>query len=169
MVAQTVRSYNLMAKTLHWVFIGVFAYGVINQIDEVEELADSKLLAEEILFAVVFLALLFFRFVYMRFAKADMPPLDMPKHLILLSRIVHLGMYIALALIAITGLIIGGLYYFGMRDGLMFETILLSHEILFWTSVNLMGLHIIGAFYHRLRADGVWDSMVPILREKTDI
>ena len=63
MVAQTVRSYNLMAKTLHWVFIGVFAYGVINQIDEVEELADSKLLAEEILFAVVFLALLFFRFV----------------------------------------------------------------------------------------------------------
>jgi cytochrome b561 len=51
----------------------------------------------------------------------------------------------------------------------MFKTILLSHEIFFWTSVNLMGLHIIGAFYHRLRSDGVWNSMVPILKEKTDI
>lgn len=169
MVAQTVRSYNLMAKTLHWAFIGVFAYGVINQIDEVEELANSRLLAEEVMFTIVFLSLLFFRFIYMRAVQTAMPPLDMPKYLFLLSRIVHLGMYISLGLIACTGLMIGGLYYFGLREGLMLETNLLLHEIFFWTSVNLMSLHIVGAIYHRLRADGVWSAMVPVLKEETDI
>ena len=165
MGVQIVRSYNLMAKILHWAFIGVFAVGVVNQIDEVEELANPRLLAEEVLFAFVFLALLFFRFMYMRSVRAAMPPLDMPKQLILLARFVHLGMYLSLALIAITGLVIGGLYYFGLKEGLMLETTLLSHEIFFWTSVNLMGLHIISAIYHRFRKDGVWSAMVPVLKE----
>ena len=97
-----------------------------------------------------------------------MPQLDMPKNLILLARTVHLGMYASLALIAVTGLIIGGLYYSGIQDGLMLEGILLSHEVFFWTIVNLMGLHIAGAIYHRFRGDGVWSAMVPILKEETD-
>ena len=168
MGAQRVRSYSLMAKFMHWAFIGVFVFGVINQVDEVEELESFTLLMTEVSFAIVFLSLLLFRFVYMRSARAAMPQLDMPKSLILLSRIVHLGMYASLALIAITGLIIGGLYYFGAKEGLVLEAILLSHEIFFWTSVNLMGLHIAGAIYHRLQGDGVWSAMVPIMREDPD-
>ena len=168
MGAQRVRSYSLMAKFMHWAFIGVFVFGVINQVDEVEELESFTLLMTEVSFAIVFLSLLLFRFVYMRSARAAMPQLDMPKSLILLSQIVHLGMYASLALIAITGLIIGGLYYFGVKDGLVLEAILLSHEIFFWTSVNLMGLHIAGAIYHRLQGDGVWSAMVPILKEGSD-
>ena len=35
------------------------------------------------------------------------------------------------------------------------------------TLVNLMGLHIAGAIYHRFKRDGVWNAMVPILREGT--
>ena len=157
-----------MAKFMHWAFIGVFVFGVINQVDEVEELESFTLLMTEVSFAIVFLSLLLFRFVYMRSARAAMPQLDMPKSLILLSQIVYLGMYASLALIAITGLIIGGLYYFGVKDGLVLEAILLSHEIFFWTSVNLMGLHIAGAIYHRLQGDGVWSAMVPIMREDPD-
>ena len=168
MGAQRVRSYSLMAKFMHWAFIGVFVFGVINQVDEVEELESFALLMTEVFFAIVFLSLLLFRFVYMRSARAAMPQLDMPKSLILLARVVHLGMYVSLALIAITGLIIGGLYYFGVKDGLVLEAILLSHEIFFWTSVNLMGLHIAGAIYHRLQGDGVWSAMVPILKEEPD-
>jgi cytochrome b561 len=168
MGAQRVRSYSLMAKFMHWAFIGVFVFGVINQVDEVEELESFALLMTEVFFAIVFLSLLLFRFVYMRSARAAMPQLDMPKSLILLARVVHLGMYASLALIAITGLIIGGLYYFGVKDGLVLEAILLSHEIFFWTSVNLMGLHIAGAIYHRLQGDGVWSAMVPILKEEPD-
>ena len=168
MGAQSVRSYSLLAKFMHWAFIGVFAYAVINQVDEVEELENSTRLMKEVLFAILFLSLLLFRFIYMRSARAAMPQLDMPKSLILLARVVHLGMYVSLALIAITGLIIGGLYYFGVKDGLVLEAILLSHEIFFWTSVNLMGLHIAGAIYHRLQGDGVWSAMVPVLKEESD-
>jgi cytochrome b561 len=77
-------------------------------------------------------------------------------------------MYVSLALIGITGLMIGGLYYFGVKEGLVLEAILLLHEITFWISVNLMGLHIAGAIYHRLQKDGVWSAMVPILSEESD-
>ena len=160
------RSYSVMAKFIHWAFIGVFAIGVINQVDEVEELESTVLLVTEVVFAVVFLSLLLFRFIYMRTAKAALPQLDMPKPLILLALTVHRGMYVSLALIAITGLIIGGLYYFGIKNGWVLEAVLLLHEICFWISVNLIGLHIAGAIYHRRRGDGVWNAMVPILPEK---
>lgn len=160
------RSYSVMAKFIHWAFIGVFAIGVINQVDEVEELESTVLLVTEVVFAVVFLSLLLFRFIYMRTAKAALPQLDMPKPLILLALTVHRGMYMSLALIAITGLIIGGLYYFGSKNGWVLEAVLLLHEICFWISVNLIGLHIAGAIYHRRKGDGVWNAMVPILPEK---
>ena len=160
------RSYSVMAKFIHWAFIGVFAIGVINQVDEVEELESTVLLVTEVVFAVVFLSLLLFRFIYMRTAKAALPQLDMPKPLILLALTVHRGMYVSLALIAITGLIIGGLYYFGSKNGWVLEAVLLLHEICFLISVNLIGLHIAGAIYHRRKGDGVWNAMVPILPEK---
>ena len=160
------RSYSFMAKFIHWAFIGVFAIGVINQVDEVEEFESTVLLVTEVVFAVVFLSLLLFRFIYMRTAKAALPQLDMPKPLILLALTVHRGMYVSLALIAITGLIIGGLYYFGSKNGWVLDAFLLLHEICFWISVNLIGLHIAGAIYHRRKGDGVWNAMVPILPEK---
>jgi cytochrome b561 len=122
----------------------------------------------EVIFAMILLALLLYRFVYMRAIRAAMSQLDMPNNLILLARIVHLGMYVSLALIAITGSIIGGLYYSGVKEGLVLVAILLLHEIIFWTSVTLMGLHIAGAIYHRLKGDGVWSAMVPILKEEPD-
>ena len=163
-----VRSYSFMARCMHWMFIGVFAYGVVNQVDEIGELDSSYRLIWEMVFTMIFLSLLLFRCIYMRSARATMPQLDMPKNLILLARTVHLGMYASLALIAVNGLIIGGLYYSGIKDGLMLEGVLLSHEVFFWTSVNLMSLHIAGAIYHRFRGDGVWSAMVPILKEGAD-
>lgn len=167
-MTQTVRSYSSMAKFVHWAFIGVFAFGVINQVDEVEELESFNLLVAEVVFAIIFLSLLLLRFIYMRSQQTAMPQLQMPKNFRLLARILHLGMYVSLALIAITGLIIGGLYYFGVKGGLVLEAILLLHEIIFWISVNLICLHIVGALYHRLKGDGVWSAMVPILRERAE-
>ena len=162
-----VRPYGFMAKFLHWAFIVVFAYGVINQVDEVEELQSSSLLIQEVFFTLIFLSLLLFRFIYMCSVRAARPPLDMPKNLVLLARTVHLGMYISLALIAVTGLIVGGLYNSGVEEGIVLEVVLLLHEIIFWTSINLMGLHIAGAIYHRVKRDGVWSSMMPIFKEKS--
>ncbi len=167
-MAHRIRPYSLMAKFMHWTFIGVFAFGVINQVDEVDELESLNLLVAEVVFAMIFLSLLFLRFAYMRSQQTAMLQIEMPRNLTLLARIVHLGMYFSLALIAITGLIIGGLYYSGVKDGLGLEAILLLHEIVFWVSVNLICLHIVGAIYHRLKGDGIWSAMVPILREKSE-
>ena len=163
-----VRSYGGMAKFMHWAFIAVFAFGVVNQVDEVEELEDAALLVEEVVFAVIFLALLLVRFIYMRAVREGMLELEMSNKLILLARAVHLGMYISLAWIALSGLMIGGLYYFGLKDGVVLGTILLLHEMFFWTSVNLMALHVVGAIYHRLQGDGVWSAMVPLWKEAPD-
>ena len=161
-----VRSYSPKAKFLHWAFIGVFAFGVINQVDEVDELENFNLLIAEVVFAIVFLVLLLLRFMYMRSQQSIMPQLQTPKKFRLLASVVHLGMYISLALIAITGLIIGGLYYSDTNSGFALEATLLMHEIVFWTSVNLICLHIVGAIYHRSKGDGVWNAMVPMLRVK---
>ena len=163
-----VRSYSFMAKFMHWAFIAVFAFGVVNQVDEVEELEGAALLVEEAVFAVIFLALLLVRFIYMRAVREGMPELEMSNKLILLARAVHLGMYIRLALIALSGLMIGGLDYIGLKDGVVFGTSLLLHEMFFWTSVNLMALHVVGAIYHRLQGDGVWSAMVPLWKEAPD-
>ena len=57
MGAQRVRSYSLLAKCMHWAFMGIFAYAVINQVDEVEELENFTLLMKEVLFAIIFLFL----------------------------------------------------------------------------------------------------------------
>jgi cytochrome b561 len=102
----------------------------------------------------------------MRSIKATMPQLAMPRRFILLAKAVHLGMYASLTLIALTGLLIGGLYYSGVKEGSVLETVLELHEIFFWTSVNLMVLHTVGAIYHRFQGDGVWSAMVPVLKEE---
>ena len=132
----------------------------------VEELEEFSLLISEVIFTLLFLTVLVFRFTYMRSVRSRMPQINMPVPLLLLARTVHLGIYASLTLIAITGLLIGGLYHSGMKTGFLLEIVLLSHEIFFWVSINLMGLHIAGAVYHRLKGDGVWSAMVPIFKEK---
>ncbi len=94
------RIYSPAAKWMHWGFIAVFAYGVIKQVDEVEELADFTLLMNEVLFTVLFLSILLVRYIYMRTVSAAMPPLNMPRRLILLAKIVQQGMYVSLTLIS---------------------------------------------------------------------
>ena len=160
------RLYSPAAKWMHWGFIAVFVYGVIKQVDEVAELEDLTLLINEVLFTVLFLSILLVRYIYMRTVSAALPVLDMPRRLVLLAKIVQQGMYLSLALIAMTGLAIGGLYYSGVKEGALLEVVLLAHELFFWVSVNLMGAHVAGAIYHRFKSDGVWDSMVPFFKEK---
>lgn len=163
-----VQAHTSIAKAIHWGFIAVFIFVISKQVDEVEELEDLALLQEEVFFATLFLVLLLGRFIYMRSTRASAMPEDTPRHIALLARIVHLGMYISLAMIAVTGLIIGGLYSSGIKEGVLMEAVLLTHEIMFWTSVNLIALHIVGAIYHRHKGDGIWDSMAPALKERSE-
>lgn len=163
-----VGSHSVVAKLIHWGFIGVFVFAVSKQVDEVEELESMALLQEEVVVAVVFLVLLLARFFYMHSTKPTVMSKEMGERVYWLARAVHLGLYVSLALIAITGLAIGALYWGGIKQGAVLDGMLLSHEIVFWISMNLMGVHIVGALYHRYKGDGIWNSMVPVWPEKTD-
>jgi cytochrome b561 len=160
----TKPSYNLTAKIFHWSFVILFGYGISKQINNINQLEDLTLLKFEIAFALLFILFLVIRFVYMkRTQKSSLPP-DTPMLQRVLAKVVHYGMYIGLISIAFSGLVIGCLYWLGLKSGVIIETLIGWHElsvsIVYW----LVGLHLIGAIYHRLKNDGVWQSMVPTLK-----
>jgi cytochrome b561 len=75
-------------------------------------------------------------------------------------------MYICLAAIPLSGLMIGLLFWLELKDGMLINIVIEAHElavsIIYW----LIGIHILAAIYHRLKKDGVWSSMVPLWKEK---
>jgi len=81
------------------------------------------------------------------------------------AKVVHFGMYVAMGLIAASGLIIGVLYTLFRPEGLLISVALFIHEASVTASYWLIGLHIAAALYHRFLCDGVWSAMVPIWRE----
>ena len=60
-------------------------------------------------------------------------------------------MYICLALIPFSGLIIGWLFWLDLKDGFLINLVIGIHEfavsIIYW----LIGFHIVAATYHRLK------------------
>ena len=82
-----------------------------------------------------------------------------------LARLVHYGLYLSFASIAVSGLIIGGLYYFGVSQGFLMAGIIVLHETAVTVSYYLIGIHILAAVYHRLVRDHVWSAMVPFWQE----
>ena len=63
------NSHTRLAKTIHWTFSLLYAYGIFKQVEDLEELEDASLLNFEIFFAVVFLVIVMLRFFYMKDAK----------------------------------------------------------------------------------------------------
>ena len=160
-------NFSSIAKFMHWGFVLLFIYGLLKQIDELNQLEDKALLQFEVIFATVFVLLLLIRFIYMKTTQKSSLPDSTPKSQLLAARVVHYGMYACLALIPLTGLLIGLLFWLGFKDGFLINTVVEVHEfsvsVIYW----LIGLHILAAIFHRLKNDGVWSSMVPFLKEKS--
>jgi len=160
------KKYSFLAKFWHWGFVLLFIYGVAKQVDNIEQLEDKFFFQFEIVFALLFLFLLVIRFVYMSKTQETSLPDDTPKSQKIAARIVHLGMYASLAGTAITGLLIGLFFWLGFKDGLFINFLTLIHSFVVNALYLLIGIHIIAAIYHRLKKDGVWNSMVPFFKEK---
>ena len=158
--------HSLLTKSLHWFFIPLFGYGVLKQIENKEQLNDLVLLISEMFFAVVFLLFIMFRFIYMKRRYKTALPSGTSKIQLIAAKLVHKSMYFVLTGIAITGLGIGTLFWLGYKDGLLIETIIWVHELLFSTILWLISIHILAAIYHRTQHDFVWSSMVPFFKEK---
>ena len=58
--------FSYFAKLMHWGFVLLFIYGVLKQVDDVNQLEEFSLLQFEVMFATVFLLLLAVRFFYMK-------------------------------------------------------------------------------------------------------
>ena len=151
---------------MHWGFVLVFIYAVLKQIESINQLEDGSLLKFEVVFAIVFLLLLAIRFFYMKKTQQSSLPEQTPEPQKLAAKIVHTGMYICLAAIPLSGLMIGLLFWLELKDGMLINIVIEAHEfavsIIYW----LIGIHILAAIYHRLKKDGVWSSMVPLWKEK---
>ena len=143
----------------------MFAYGIYKQVDDISQLEDMSFFRTEIVFASVFLLFLAFRFFYMTKTQKTSLPIDTPKSQKLAAKIVHLSMYMSLAGIAVSGLLIGYFFSLGFKDGFLVGLTVGVHELLVSAIYWLISIHVIAAIYHRLKNDGVWSSMVPFWKE----
>ena len=157
--------YSKLAKVFHWGFVVLFAYGIAKQVDDISQLEDFALLRFEFIFATIMIFLLAIRFLYMAKTQTSSLPEETSAFQRLAAKLVHLGMYVSLATIAVSGILIGGIYWIGLKDGLLIDGTIAVHELAVTASYWLIGVHVAAAVFHRLKQDGVWSSMVPIWKE----
>ena len=161
-------SHTLLARSIHWSFIVLYLYGLSKQIGELDELQDNGLLLFEILFATVFLVVVIVRYSYMSRFKTFLGARK-PVHIVhyYFARSLHKAMYVVFILLPLSGLIIAALYTKGYQseDELLMEAALGLHSFAAQASAALILVHIAAALYSRIKGEGVWSSMVPILKE----
>ena len=161
-------SHTLLARSIHWSFIVLYLYGLYKQIGELDELEDNGLLLFEIFFATVFLVVVIVRYSYMRRFKTFLGARE-PVHIVhyYFARSLHKAMYVVFILLPLSGLLIAALYTKGYQneDELLMEAALGLHSLAAQASAFLILAHIAAAIYSRIKGEGVWSSMVPILKE----
>ncbi|MBL6884026.1 MAG: cytochrome b/b6 domain-containing protein [Candidatus Thalassarchaeum sp.] len=167
------NSHTLLARLFHWSFIILYVYGIFKQVNALEDLEDKELLVFEIIFASIFLIIVILRYSYMRRFKTFLGARE-PVHIVhyYFARSVHKAMYACFILLPLTGLIIAGLYSQGYtvnatpdEEQTIMDFVLDLHGAVADLSYMLIILHIAAAIYSRLKGEGVWSSMVPILKE----
>ncbi len=159
------KGHSRVAKIFHWGFIVVFIYALTKQLGSPSELADEALLRFEVVFALAFLALLAARFIYMRRTRPSALPETTPRAMKLAARAGHLAMYISLAMIAISGLMIGAVFTAWGADGFAMDVATEFHDLAVIATYASIALHVAAAIFHRFKGDGIWSTMVPILKE----
>mgnify|MGYP001160224415 FL=1 len=167
--SKSAKNYSIVAKIFHWGFVLVFVYGIFKQVDELEQLADNSLLRFEMAFAAVFLTILMARFIYMKKTQTSALPINTSHVQKGAAKIVQYGMYVCLASIAISGMLIGTLYWANIKNGFVMEAVISVHEFSFTLIYGLIAIHITAALYHRFLQDGVWNSMVPFWKEQSKL
>ena len=167
------NSHTLLARSIHWSFILLYVYGIFKQVNELDELEDTNLLLFEIVFATIFLVIVILRYSYVSRFKTLLGARE-PVHIVhyYFARTVHKAMYACFILLPLTGLMIAGLYSQGYtvnatpdEEQTIMDLVLDLHGAVADLSYMLIFLHIGAAIYSRIKGEGVWSSMVPILKE----
>jgi len=157
------NSHTRLAKTIHWTFSFLYAYGIFKQVEDLEELEDASLLNFEIFFAVVFLVIVMLRFLYMKDATTLLGAHDeMHKGHLFIAKATHRLVYFSLIMLPTTGLLIAGILNAGV-PGL--DIAIALHELSAFLSYITIGIHVAASVYSRYKGEGVWNAMVPLWRE----
>ena len=160
------ESHTLLAKIIHWTFIPLYAYGIFKQVDDIGALEDRALLVFESVFASIFLLIVVLRLTYMRRFKTFQGATHTPHRIhTFIAKSVHRGMYAALILLPLSGLMIAALYSQDIKSGPLQEVTLAVHGFAATLSYVMIATHVSAAIYSRMKGEGVWSSMVPILKE----
>ena len=158
-----INSHTPLAKFLHWTFTILYAYGIIKQVDDLNELEDASLLNFEIVFAVIYLVIVLIRYFYMK----DTPTLlgahdEIRKGHLFIARLVHRLVYFSLIMLPTTGLLIAAL--FTLETGGV-DFAIAIHEFSAFLSYVVIAIHVGASFYSRYKGEGVWNAMVPVWKE----
>lgn len=163
------RRHTTTARLIHWCFIPLYAYGILKQLNDLDDLQQEGLMLFEVLFALTFLFIVVARYTYMKRFKT-FSGARQPVHVVhrFIARSVHLGMYSSLILLPTSGLLIAALYAQGHQstDGLWMAAALEVHGFAASLSYLLIAIHVSAAVYSRLKGEGIWSSMVPFLSEE---
>ena len=144
----------------------LYAYGMFKQLDDISQLEDNGLLIFEVIFASIFLLIVIMRYFYMR-KVGTMHASTVPVHPVhrFIAKSVHTSMYLCLILLPLSGLAIAFLFKQGIVDGPLQNVAITIHEFTATSSYVLIAVHVSAAIYSRVKGEGVWSSMVPILKE----
>ena len=157
------QTHTKLAKTIHWTFSILYAYGIFKQVENLEELEDASLLNFEIVFAVTFLIIVMLRFFYMKDAKTLLGAHDeMHKGHLFIAKATHRLVYFSLIMLPITGLLIAGIFNTDI-PGMGIAIAL--HEFSAFLSYVTIGIHVAASLYSRFKGEGIWNAMVPIWQE----
>ena len=157
------NSHTRLAKTIHWTFSILYAYGIFKQVEDLEELEDASLLNFEIFFAIVFLVIVMLRFFYMKDAKTLLGAHEeMHKGHLFIAKATHRLVYFSLIMLPTTGLLIAGILNAGLPGMTLAITL---HELSAFLSYITIGVHIVASLYSRYKGEGVWNAMVPLWQE----
>tara|TARA_Y100000287_G_C14146899_1_gene317581 strand:- start:119 stop:682 length:564 start_codon:yes stop_codon:yes gene_type:complete len=157
------QTHTKLAKTIHWTFSILYAYGIFKQVEDLEELEDASLLNFEIVFAITFLVIVMLRFFYMKDAKTLLGAHDeMHKGHLFIAKATHRLVYFSLIMLPTTGLLIAGILNAGL-PGMGIAIAL--HEFSAFLSYVTIGVHVIASLYSRFKGEGVWNAMVPLWKE----
>ena len=144
----------------------LYAYGMFKQLDDISQLEDNGLLIFEVIFASIFLLIVLMRYFYMR-KVGTMHASTVTVHPVhkFIAKSVHTSMYLCLILLPLSGLAIAFLFKQGIVDGPLQNFTIGIHEFTATLSYVLIAVHVSAAIYSRVKGEGVWSSMVPILKE----
>ena len=162
------KPHGFVTRGIHWLSAALIGFGYLKGLDSVSQLAEPAVLKFEILYATGVGLLFAIRFLWTKYvAGPTRLPADAPGWEHTASRFVHIGLYVTVFAIILSGLGIALAYSVPALGGFVLAGLLALHELsLAILPVLLIG-HVAGALWHKfVRQDGVLESMTGSLRRR---